>query len=177
MRIKNLTPIIFAIICVIICTLTWDFIKLPYDENNMVQGTSFNKKLNPYNNVLRVLFFILLPIFAFFFTFIFQKNLNSINPLNQNFFLKDDIPNIKIDNKNFKIINYLTVFFILFVNLEFLSLDFKKLLTSIDIYHDGLVLVPSLNFLFFKNYWLSTHFDWGIGANLRPLLVWKLFGV
>ena len=56
-------------------------------------------------------------------------------------------------------------------------MDFKKLLTSIDIYHDGLVLVPSLNFLFFKNYWLSTHFDWGIGANLRPLLVWKIFGV
>lgn len=177
MRIKNLTPIIFAIFCVIICTLSWDFIKLPYDENNMVQGTSFNKKLNPYNNVLRVLFFILLPIFAFFFTFIFQKNLNSINPLNQNFFLKDDLPNIKIDNVNFKIINYLTIFFIIFVCLEFLSLDFKRLLIPIDIYHDGLVLVPSLNFLFFKSYWLSTHFDWGMGANLRPLFVWKIFGV
>ena len=73
MRIKNLTPIIFAIICVIICTLTWDFIKLPYDENNMVQGTSFNKKLNPYNNVLRVLFFILLPIFAFFLLLFFKR--------------------------------------------------------------------------------------------------------
>ena len=176
MRIKNFSPLIFAIISIFIGTFFWDFIKLPYDENNIVQGTSFNKKLNPYNNLLRVLFFILLPIFAFFFTFIFQKNLNSINPINKNFFLKDDLPDAKIDSQNFKIINYLTIFFIIFVYLEFLSLDFKRLLTPIDIYHDGLVLVPSLNFLFFKDYWLSTHFDWGIGANLRPLIVWKIFG-
>ena len=120
MKIKNLIPIIFAAISIIICAFLWDFIKLPYDESNIVQGTSFNKKLNPYNNVLRISFFILLPIFAFFFTFIFQKNLNSVNPFNQNFFLKDDLPNIKIDNEELKIINFLTVFFLIFVYLEFL---------------------------------------------------------
>ena len=172
MKIKNLTTVILAIIGVFICTFFWDFIKLPYDEDNIVQGTSFNKKLNPYNNVLRVLFFILLPIFAFFFTFIFQKNLNSINPINKNFFLKDDLPDIKIDNQNFNILNYLTIFFIIFVLIEFFSLDFKRLLTPIDIYHDGLVLVPSLNFLFLSYYF--HHFDC-IGANLRPLIVWKNF--
>ena len=74
MRIKNLTPVILAIIGVFICTFFWDFIKLPYDEDNIVQGISFNKKLNPYNNVLRVLFFILLPIFAFFLLLFFKKS-------------------------------------------------------------------------------------------------------
>ena len=73
MRIKNLTPVILAIIGVFICTFFGILSKLPYDENNIVQGTSFNKKLNPYNNVLRVLFFYFITNICFFFYFYFSK--------------------------------------------------------------------------------------------------------
>ena len=43
MRIKNLTPVILAIIGVFICTFFWDFIKLPYDEDNIVQEHHLTK--------------------------------------------------------------------------------------------------------------------------------------
>ena len=40
-----------------------------------------------------------------------------------------------------------------------------------------MILVPPLNFYEIKKFWLSIHFDYGIGGNLRPILIWKLLGL
>ena len=58
----NLKSYFYLIIAIIISWFLWDFIKLPYDETNIVQGTSFNKKINPYDNTAKVLFFLFFPL-------------------------------------------------------------------------------------------------------------------
>tara|TARA_B100001057_G_C22856381_1_gene952849 strand:+ start:171 stop:2126 length:1956 start_codon:yes stop_codon:yes gene_type:complete len=178
-KLSEFYPYIFCIIAIFFATLLWDSLKFSYDESNIIQGVSYNKKINPYDNILKVLFFIFFPLFIFFFTFLKKNNLYSINPFNKNFFLNSNInsyeKNNLIDYKNFKI-KLLTIVLIFLCLIEFISLDFNNLLSPVDIYHDGQVLVPSFNYLTNKNFWLSIHFDFGFGGNLRPLLFWKIFG-
>lgn len=172
-------PYIFCMIAIFIATLLWDFLKFSYDESNLIQGVSYNKKINPYDNIFKVLFFIFFPLFIFFLTFLKKNDLYSINPLDKNFFLAANVNSYEnynlIVQKNFKIKFFLSVLIILCL-LEFISLDFTNLLSPVDIYHDGQVLVPTFNYLTNKNFWFSIHFDFGFGGNLRPLLFWKIFG-
>ena len=180
-KFKNIYPYVFCFVSIIFSYLIWDFLKLPYDENNIIQGTAFNKKINPYDNTLKVLFFIFFPLLIFFIFFIKEKNLLSINPLKKNFFLKDNgirYKNLNDTNSyNLKLLNFLTILILIFCILSFFSLDFKKLLQPVDIYHDGLILVPPFNFDTYEKFWLSIHFDYGIGGNLRPKFIWKMLGL
>ena len=171
-----LIPYITCTLAIAFSIVIWDYLKLPYDDTNIIQGTSFNEKVNPRNNLLKVYFFIFFPILIFF---IFHKMFNntlSLIPFRKNFFLKQNNLSTFTDKLLIKHLNILSTFLILLVILEFFSLNFESLLRPLDIYHEGQSLVPSINFLFFKNFWVSTHYDWGIGANLRSVIAWKLFG-
>lgn len=179
---KFLIPYIFCLIGIGFALLIWDDLKLPYDPSNIIQGTAYNKQLNPYNNIIKVIFFIFFPLILFLFSFVyFKKNLLSLNPSNKHFFLSER----KLFNKN-KIdskfnhynnnLNYFTCLIFFLLVLEFLSLNFNFLLSPIDIYHDGLVLSPSINYQNYGALWSSIHFDYGVGGNLRPIFIWKLIG-
>ena len=171
-----LIPYITCTLAIAFSIIIWDYLKLPYDESNLIQGTAFNEKVNPQNNLIRVYFFIFFPVIIFF---IFQKiffNTLSLIPFKKDFFLQKNNYSIFTDKLLIKNLNFLSAFLILLVILEFFSLNFKTLLRPLDIYHEGQSLVPSINFLFLKNFWVSTHYDWGIGANLRSIFAWKLFG-
>ncbi len=180
-KFAKIYPYIFCFFSILIAFVLWDFLKLPYDENNIVQGSSFNKKINPYDNIIKVLFFIFFPLLVFLLFFLKIKGSLSINPYNDNFFLLGKNINFHenylIETTYKKIINYFALLFVFLSFLEFFSLNFKILLQPIDIYHDGLVLVPPINFYNFKKFWLAIHFDYGIGGNLRPILIWKLLGL
>ena len=78
-KLKNIYPYVLCFVGIIFSYLIWDFLKLPYDENNIIQGTAFNKKINPYDNTLKVLFFIFFSSTNFFYFFYKRKNLLSIN--------------------------------------------------------------------------------------------------
>ena len=179
---KFLIPYIFCLIGIGFALLIWDDLKLPYDLSNIIQGTAYNKQLNPYNNIIKVIFFIFFPLILFLFSFVyFKKNLLSLNPSNKHFFLserqffnKNKIIN-KFNNYNNNL-NYFTFLIFFLLVLEFLSLNFNFLLSPIDIYHDGLVLSPSINYQNYGALWSSIHFDYGVGGNLRPIFIWKLIG-
>lgn len=177
-KLSEFYPYILSIVGIIIATLLWDKLKFTYDTSNIIQGISFNKKINPYDNMLKVLFFIFFPLLLFFLAFLRNQDIYSVNPFKKDFFLKFDISNCKQDNQsNAKNLNnkfFVIVLFVLCL-LEFFSLNFVYLLAPIDIYHDGQALVPAFNYLINKNFWLSIHYDFGFGGNLRPLLFWKLF--
>ena len=178
----NLKSYFYLIIAIIISWFLWDFIKLPYDETNIVQGTSFNKKINPYDNTAKVLFFLFFPLLTFLFIFLKKKKIYSINPLKKNFFLNQanydsDVSDVNQLEKSHHHLSYVTLLLIVLCILEFASLDFSVLLNPIDIYHDGLILLPPINLEYYGNLWSSIHFDYGVGGNLRPLLIWKLLNI
>jgi hypothetical protein len=63
--VKKLYPYILFLLFLIIFTLLWDKIKLPYNESNLIQGEYYLKKFNPYNEILRFIIFIFIPLFIF----------------------------------------------------------------------------------------------------------------
>ena len=152
---KKFYPYILVFISIILAVILFDYIKLPYNENNIIQGSAFIKRINPYNNLLKVYFFILFPLSVFLISYLYTHNALGIVPFKKNFFLNINNCNSNIFKHENKKINFFTFFLIFFLILEFLSLDFSILLSPIDIYHDGLILVPSYNSLFFKDYWIS----------------------
>ena len=179
-KILKFFPYIFCVLGIFFSALIWDHLALPYDENNLIQGTAFNKKLNPYNNTVRVLFFILFPISIFLLSFLYVKKTKilSLNPFDKDFFLSQNL-NQDLQEKNYiiKQINLVSVIILFFLLLEFFTLDFSLLLVPIDIYHDGLTLVPSLIYEKYKSFWSSIHFDYGIGGNLRPFFLWNFLEI
>ena len=175
-KINKSYPYILTFFAFIIALVIWDYIKLPYDENNIVQGTALIKKINPYDNTLKVIFSIFFPLGVFLITYLLNYKVFGVIPYQKNFFLNSNNCNKNHNKFPTEKINIFTFFLISLLIIEFLSLDFSVLLSPVDIYHDGLILVPSYNFLIFKKYWISTHFDWGLGANLRPILIWKILG-
>jgi len=173
---KKFYPYILCLISIFFSLIIFDYLKLPYNENNIIQGTALIKKINPYDNIIKVYFFIFFPLAIFLIMYLLSKDAQGVVPFKKNFFLNLENCKSNIFQSKKKQINIFTFFIVLVLILEFLSLDFNILLSTIDIYHDGLVLVPSYNSFFFQNFWISTHFDYGIAANLRPLLMWKIIG-
>jgi hypothetical protein len=174
---KKFYPYILSLISIFFSIIIFDYLKLPYNENNIIQGTALIKRINPYDNVVKVYFFIFFPLAIFLITYLLSNNVQGVIPFKKNFFLNLHNCKSNIFQLKKKKINIFTLFFIFVLVLEFLFLDFNILLSPIDIYHDGLILVPSYNSFFFKNYWISSYFDYGIAANLRPLLIWKIIGL
>lgn len=176
-KIKKFYPYIFVLISILFSFIIFDYLKLPYNENNIIQGSALIKKINPYNNLIKVYFFIFFPLLIFLITYLLTQNVLGILPNKKFFFLNLNVCGKNIYKLEKKQINNFTFFLIILLVLEFLSLDFNILLSPIDIYHDGLTLVPSYNSLFAKNYWISNYFEYGVAANLRPIIVWKIIGL
>ena len=168
---KKIYPFIWLVVSLFFVTIIWELIKIPYDSTNLIQGEFFLKKHNPINEALRVLTFVLIPIFIFLISYLkcLKNTVYSINPYSNDFFLKkgkyeDD------KNESIKKISYV---FVLFLTLDFLIIDFSLHITEIDIFHEGTPLVPPLNNLFNDTLWLSTLYDYGLVGNNLGLIISK----
>ena len=165
---KKIYPYLWSIVVLFFATLAWEQIKIPYDQTNLIQGEFFFKKHNPINEALRVLTFILSPIFIFLISYliIFKNETYKINPYSNEFFLKKDNITNKYESTNKT--SYIILFFTI---LNFLIIDFDLHITEIDIFHEGTPLVPPLNNSFNNTFWLSTLYDYGlVGNNLGSLI-------
>ena len=56
-RFTQLNPYLFCFLSILISIVVWDFLKLNYDVNNIIQGAAYDEKINSLNNTLRVFFF------------------------------------------------------------------------------------------------------------------------
>lgn len=148
-------PYIFLLLGIIISTLIWDHIKLPYDTNNEIIGQYSINRFNPLNDVLRGVSFIVIPLTLYLFTVVNYKEIN----LN---FIRSHNLNQNLDNKN---IFYLTLLLILFCIIEFITLDYKNFVTDIDTHHEGTSLTSQLNFFKKDGYWTKTFYDYGFLGN------------
>ena len=142
---------------IIISTLLWDYISLPYDYTNSISGQYSANKINPLNDTFRGLSFIFIPIFFYFFALIKLEKIK----------LRSDLfGEIRLSKNNINI-NYLTFILITFSIIEFLTLDYRNFLGGLDVHHEGTSLTAQLNFFEKKKLWTGTFFDYGfLGNNL-----------
>ena len=168
---KKYLPYILLIVSIIICTFLWDKIKIPYDENNLIQGEYFFKKYNPNNEIIRFLIFIFISLGIFLITYLkFNEKTYSLHPKSNNFFLKKNLSNLSYDSD----VNHITFILIIIISLEFFIIDFNPYLSApLDRFHEGTQLVPTINYIFKKSLWTSTLYDYGLVANSFGILFWK----
>ena len=114
--IKKIYPYLILLLCLAIATFFWEYIKIPYNENNLIYGEYYIQKYNPVNEVLRFAFFVSFPLF-FFLTFILKKT-DSLNLFSSNnFFLKREINFV---NKGCNL-NIVTFYLISFAIIDFFA--------------------------------------------------------
>ena len=58
---KKYFPLLLSLSFLITVVFLWDYIKLPYDKENVIIGEYYYKKFNPLNDTVRFLLFILIP--------------------------------------------------------------------------------------------------------------------
>ena len=168
---KKYLPYILLIVSIIICTFLWDKIKIPYDENNLIQGEYFFKKYNPNNEIIRFLIFIFISLGIFLITYLkFNEKTYSLHPKSNNFFLKKNLSNLPYDSN----VNHIAFILIIIISLEFFIIDFNPYLSApLDHFHEGTYLVPTVNYIFKKSLWTSTLYDYGLVANSFGMIFWK----
>ena len=157
---KKSLPLGLSIIVLISVYFLWDYIKLPYNYENVIFGEYYYKKFNPLNETIRFLAFILLPCITYLASYLFiNKETYSLIISSKNYFL---------NKKKINFYDSLDLFFFLFViliSLEFLALNFNMYTSDVDIFHEGSFLVPPLNYLSNKELFKATLYDYGFIAN------------
>ena len=109
---KNFSIFFSVIISILIVTLLWEQINLPFNNTSGTKGFLVSIGYNPANDTIRYILFIGLPLAVFLFSNqIINKKTISINKL---FFEKDE--EVLITHKSILIIS---IIFIIFIFLEF----------------------------------------------------------
>ena len=145
-------------------------ITLPLNDTTGAKGVLVSKGYNPTNDTIRYIFFIAFPLIVFLF-------------LKQTLDKKTIRIRELIFEKDEKVVNYhpeliiLSFIFIIFISLEFFSVNFSFFSYGLDQFHDAAHLTPAQNYLSTKNLWVSSFLVHGISDIFYPLLMWKVLGV
>tara|TARA_E500000331_G_scaffold211725_1_gene202938 strand:+ start:73 stop:1908 length:1836 start_codon:yes stop_codon:yes gene_type:complete len=168
---KKYLTLIFTGVAILISTLLWDKILLPYDTQNQIYGEYSVNQYNPNNDTLRFLLFISLPLLVFLISYLifFKEKTFSINYV---------LFNKNIVEKNNKV-NFvpIIILFTIALLIQLFTLDFSKFSQNIDYVHDGMLLTPSSNAYFLSKFWLSSYIERGLFAQFSPILLWSLFDI
>ena len=151
----------------------WEYIKIPFDNSITIKGEHYLPQLhNPLNDSIRFIMFVFIPLFGYliyniiinqtkFFIF-FKNNFLILEKNSSNFYTNKDLSKISF------------IFFI-FLFVEFLSLDFKKFISEIDMFHEGLWLTASSNKIYTNEFWKSSYIGRGLFGNFYNYFAWKIF--
>ena len=157
---KKCFPLVSSLVFLILIVFIWDYIKLPYNNENVINGEYYLKKFNPLNETLRFLLFILLPSLVYFISYLLiNKETYNLNLNSPNYFLQ------KKHNNFYNSLNFYFFLFILLILLEFLSVNFSVFVYETDVFHEGSYLVPPLNYLKNNELFRGTFHDYGLIAN------------
>ncbi len=167
---KNFFIFFSVIVSVLVATLLWEKISLPYANTENVSGAMALRGYNPSNDTIRYIFFISLPLFVYLFSNYLIKN--------QTIRIRELIyEEEKILEKNHPLIIFFFFIFIIFIFFEFFSINFDFSNYKIDHAHDGNYLAPAQNYLATNNLWTSSILVHGASDIFYPVLMWKIFGV
>ena len=168
---KNYLIGILTIFSILISTLIWDSIKLPFNFIDPPYGVYASQQYHPNNDTLRYILFISLPLLTFFtsYLFFYKSKLFTINQV-LNAHISNDL---KKNTSN--LINFFFYLIIFFLIITFFSLNFEIYNNVLDSFHEGTFLTPSKNFQHSGGFWSTTYIEYGLFANFHPLLVWNIF--
>ena len=153
----------------ILISYLWNNISFPLKNTNQTVGFLTVKNLNPFNDTIRYILIIGIPLSVYFFLkILFLKKKIKLNFLFQIF-------DYKIEEKNldYKEVKYYFLLLILLIFIQFISFDhtYKKL----DYLHDGDYLTPAFNFFNGNGIWSSAFTSHGGSDIFYASLAWKLF--
>ena len=167
---KNFSIFFSVIISILIVTLLWEKINLPFNNASGTKGFLVSIGYNPANDTIRYIFFIGLPLAVFLFSNqIINKKTISISKL-----IFEENERISVTHKSILI---LAIIFIIFIFLEFFSVNFDFPSYRLDHFHDGNYLTPVQNYISTKKLWTSSYLTHGGSDLLYPFLAWKILGV
>jgi hypothetical protein len=148
---KNLKILLIVFFSIFVSTIFWNLI-----------ASNFK--------IVKYIIFILVPLFTFLIT---KKKFYPTNTIKFNNLLTDNNREAVV-SKKFFISEFIFIFFLLYLIVEFHFLDF--FLFKVDTQHEGNYLVP------FQNYqsslgkiWVSSYFAHGVSDLFYPILGLKLF--
>ncbi len=168
---RKYLPFIISFFFLLVSILFWDKITLPYNESNSIIGQYSLNKINPLNDLLRFLIFIIPATLIYLVSFLyFNKSTFSLNKNNSEYFLSDSF---KINGKQ-NLDNYFYLFLALII-IEFLSFNFRSALI-VDTFHDSVFLTPPTNYLVNEGFFSSTLYDYGFTGNNLGLFFNYFFG-
>tara|TARA_Y100001970_G_C14226257_1_gene855869 strand:- start:753 stop:2615 length:1863 start_codon:yes stop_codon:yes gene_type:complete len=168
---KNFYIFFSVIISILIAAILWEKINLPFNNKIGAKGFLVTQEYNPFNDTVRYIFFILLPLIVFF---ILNKTLKNQTINFEKLIFESNIKKINDRDPYIFIIFFIFIFFIL---LEFFSINFIFSNYKIDHFHDGNYLTPVQNYISTKKIWTGSQLTHGLSDMFYPLFVWKIFGI
>jgi hypothetical protein len=164
---KTLFLIISIFISLIFSSYFWKFIKLPYQEINII-GVYSKNQYHAANDIIRYIFFILTPVSVFLILQIYFEKFSIKKAFNQIQISQDLLDDKDLLNK---LIKFLVI---LFIFLEFFSTDFTT--TQLDLFHEGQRLSSAYKSFLDSSLWSGSYVTVGIFyETLSAKLIWQLF--
>ena len=171
---KNILPFILIFLSVVVATLLWNHISIPYNPEKQILGDSYLKNLhNPLNDILRFIFFLSLPVFTLVFYYQLKEK-NIFTNFKEIIFFNYNNFNYSNEKKDINFFSYVILSFLL---LEFFSLNFLGYNFDVDFFHEGMWLTASQNLKINQGYWSSSYIVRGLFGDFYPYFLWNTFGV
>ena len=166
MKKQNILTIIILLITIIISSLLWKFIEIPYVYKEVINHNL--KNYNYLNDYIRYLVFISFPIISFILLRVYKKKLSI-------FKFAEELKIYEIPQKNnFGNLIYINYILFIFLILEFLSINFP--IFKLDLFHEGQKLSASFKSLNDDSLWSGSFIIIGIIHEiLTTKFIWKIF--
>ena len=169
-KIKFISLPAVLIVFTIVGLFFWDKISLSPDNYLIGYEALETKNYHPQTDTLRFFFYILVSLVPFF---IFLLNLYK----EKTFSIKEII-NLNCTSKekySHNIFDYLFYSIIIATLLNFTLINFEDFFNGFDIYHEGLLLTPSNNYVLTGGHWSASFVERGLFGNFYPLILWSFF--
>ena len=169
--IKDYPPLVVSLFFILIITFLWEHISLTYKENHNIVGNYSNADHHQFNDTLRFLIFILIPLASYLLTLylVDKNNILSINQIvkQRNFQQK------RTHDKNIFLL-LVTFIFVLVLFYHFLLIDFPDY--KLDVFHEGQLLTGAMNYNLKNVLWTGSYLNTGLFYDiLNTKFAWLLF--
>jgi len=167
-KIFNIILGALVVLSILLGTLIWEKITLPFNDN-MIVGEYSDKKFNSTNDILRYLVFIFLPIIIFFSQIFFNKEKFTNLFLNLN-----NDQTLKLNKSNSSL--FIFFIFFIFITFEFLSVQFQ--LHNLDLMHEGQQISSAFKSLQDGSLWSGSYVTQGIFyETIIAKISWSIFDI